>query len=130
MVSATISSKGIIGLFFREQKINASKYLGILDEFVTIHYALDDHWNASWSLQDGACPHRTPAVFHFLSEHFSDRVITLDYDKHTGSGMAWPPYSPDLTPCDFFFGGGPGRPGIPTNSRNNCGTQTTHQYSM
>ncbi|GBO12654.1 hypothetical protein AVEN_14407-1 [Araneus ventricosus] len=55
-------------------------------------------------MQDGARPHRTPAVFDFLSEHFNDRVIALDYDKHTGSGMAWPPFSPDLTPCDFFFG--------------------------
>ncbi|GBM47867.1 hypothetical protein AVEN_91850-1 [Araneus ventricosus] len=105
MVWAAIFSKRINSSFFREQTINATKYLGILDEFVAIHYALHDHWNASWFLQDGACPHRTPAVFDFLSEHFSDRVIPLDYDKHTGSGMAWPPYSPDLTPCDFFFGG-------------------------
>ncbi|GBL73478.1 hypothetical protein AVEN_159474-1 [Araneus ventricosus] len=47
MVWAPISSKGIIGPFFREQTINAAKYLGILDEFVAIHYALDDKWNAS-----------------------------------------------------------------------------------
>ncbi|GBO45985.1 hypothetical protein AVEN_246438-1 [Araneus ventricosus] len=109
MVWTAISSKGIIGTFFQEQTINAAKYLGILDEFVAIHYALDDHWNASWFIQDSARRHRTPAVFDFLSEHFNDRVIALDYDKHTRSGMAWPPYSPDLTPCElerhFFFGG-------------------------
>ncbi|GBL79930.1 hypothetical protein AVEN_28972-1 [Araneus ventricosus] len=88
MVWAAISSKGIIGPFFREQTINAAKYLGSLDEIVSIHYALDDHWNASWFMQDGARPRRTPAVFDFLSEQFNDRVIALDYDKHTGSGMA------------------------------------------
>ena len=38
-------------------------------------------------------------------EHFDDRVVALDYDIHTGSGMTWPPYSPDLTPCDFFLSG-------------------------
>ncbi|GBN07683.1 hypothetical protein AVEN_16643-1 [Araneus ventricosus] len=101
-----------------------------MDELAAIHYALDDHWNASWFMQDGARPHRTPAVFDFLSEHFNDRVIALDYDKHTGSGMAWPPYSPDLTPCDFFLWGYLKRPGIPPNFTYNCGTQTTHQYSM
>ncbi|GBM99203.1 hypothetical protein AVEN_235221-1 [Araneus ventricosus] len=105
MVWAAISTKGIIVPFFREQTINAAKYLGILDEFVAIQYALDDHWNASWFMQTGARPHRTPAVFDFLSEHFNDRVIALDYDKHTGSGMECPPYSPGLTPCDFFLWG-------------------------
>ncbi|GBN01085.1 hypothetical protein AVEN_94206-1 [Araneus ventricosus] len=126
MVWAAISSRGKIGPFFLEKTLNAAKYLGILDEFVAILYALDDHWNASQFMQDGARPHRTPAVFDFLREHFNDRVIALDYDKHTGSGMAWPPYSPDLTPCDFFLWT---RliPGIPPNSTNNFGTQTTHQ---
>ncbi|GBM60197.1 hypothetical protein AVEN_273508-1 [Araneus ventricosus] len=47
MVWDAISSKGIIGPFFREQTINVAKYLGILDEFVAIHYALSDRWNAS-----------------------------------------------------------------------------------
>ncbi|GBO34651.1 hypothetical protein AVEN_27957-1 [Araneus ventricosus] len=106
MVRATIVwAKGIIGPFFREQMINAAKYLGILDELVAIHYALADHWNASWFMQDGAYPHRTPAVFDFLREHFNDHVIALDYDKHTENGMAWHPCSPHLTPYDFFLWG-------------------------
>ncbi|GBM52787.1 hypothetical protein AVEN_34200-1 [Araneus ventricosus] len=57
MVWSAISSKGTIGPFFQEQAINAAKYFGILDEFVTIYYALDHHWNASWFMQDGARPH-------------------------------------------------------------------------
>ncbi|GBM04725.1 hypothetical protein AVEN_44855-1 [Araneus ventricosus] len=56
-------------------------------------------------MQDGARPHRTRSVFDFLSEYFNDRVIALDYDKHTESGMAWPPYPSDLTACDFFLRG-------------------------
>ncbi|GBM61424.1 hypothetical protein AVEN_70781-1 [Araneus ventricosus] len=47
MVWDAISSIGIIGPFFREQTINVSKYLAILDEFVAIHYALSDRWNVS-----------------------------------------------------------------------------------
>ncbi|GBM24281.1 hypothetical protein AVEN_158848-1 [Araneus ventricosus] len=60
--------------------------------------------DASWFMQDGARPYRKSAVLDLLKEHFKDRVIALDYDKHTGSDMAWPPYSPDFTPCDFSLG--------------------------
>ncbi|GBN25711.1 hypothetical protein AVEN_172025-1 [Araneus ventricosus] len=55
-------------------------------------------------MQDGIRPHRSVEVFDFLSEHFDDRVVSLDYEIHTQSGMDWPPYPPDLTPCDFLFG--------------------------
>ncbi|GBM82910.1 hypothetical protein AVEN_230477-1 [Araneus ventricosus] len=58
-----------------------------------------------WMTGDGAHPHRTPAVIYFLREHFNDRIIALDYENHTESDMAWPPYSPDLTPCEFFLWG-------------------------
>ena len=27
----------------------------------------------------------------------------LDYPQFTGTGTAWPPYFPDLSPCDFFL---------------------------
>lgn len=57
-------------------------------------------------MQDGIRPHRTTAAFDFLSEHFNDRVIALHYDIYTGRGLAWPPYSLDLTLCDFFSLGG------------------------
>lgn len=26
------------------------------------------------------------------------------YEKFVNGGMAWPPYSPDFNPCDFFCG--------------------------
>lgn len=105
MVWAAISSKGLIGPFFRTGTITALRYLEILREFVAIQNALDDAESTSWFMQDGARPHRTADVFNFLSEHFNNRVIALDYPTHTGSGMDWPPLSPDLTPCDFFLWG-------------------------
>ncbi|GBN95219.1 hypothetical protein AVEN_120653-1 [Araneus ventricosus] len=55
-------------------------------------------------MQDGVRPHRTAEVFDFLSEHSDNHVVALYYEMRTKSGMVWPPYSPDLTPCDFFGG--------------------------
>ncbi|GBM03630.1 hypothetical protein AVEN_203195-1 [Araneus ventricosus] len=40
-------------------------------------------------------------VLNFLEEYFDDYLIALDNPKDTG--MDWPPYSPDLNPCDFSF---------------------------
>ncbi|GBN72554.1 hypothetical protein AVEN_123377-1 [Araneus ventricosus] len=54
-------------------------------------------------MQDGARPHPTEKVFRFFDEYFGNKVIALDYPKFTGTGMDWPPYSPDLTPCDYFL---------------------------
>ncbi|GBO16026.1 hypothetical protein AVEN_216859-1 [Araneus ventricosus] len=56
-------------------------------------------------MQDGARPNRTEKLFRFLDEYFGNRVIALDYPKFTGTEMDWPPYSPDLTPCDYFLWG-------------------------
>jgi len=42
-------------------------------------------------------------VFTVLHEYFGERVIALGFPKYTGAGMDWPPYSPDLTPCDYFL---------------------------
>ncbi|GBN12470.1 hypothetical protein AVEN_118299-1 [Araneus ventricosus] len=56
-------------------------------------------------MQDGPRPHRTENVFRFLDEYFGKRVIALEYPKFTVTGMDWLPYSPDLTPCDYFLWG-------------------------
>lgn len=50
---------------------------------------------------------------------FEDRVIALNYSNLAGTGMNCLPYSPDLTPCEYFlcvtlkgivFWNNPGRP--------------------
>ncbi|GBO20394.1 hypothetical protein AVEN_176011-1 [Araneus ventricosus] len=69
------------------------------------HTALEDRPKIEWFMQDGARPHRTEKAFRFLDEYFGNRVIALDCLKFTGTGMDWPPYSPDLTPCDYFLWG-------------------------
>ncbi|GBL88896.1 hypothetical protein AVEN_158995-1 [Araneus ventricosus] len=77
----------------------------ILEQFVSTQLALEDRPRIKWFMQDGARPHRTEKVFRFLDEYFENRVIALDYPKFTATGMDWPPYSPNLTPCDNFLWG-------------------------
>lgn len=55
--------------------------------------------------QDGARPHRTFEVFEAIKKQFGQRVIALDFNKHFEGGLSWPPYSPDLNPCDFYLWG-------------------------
>lgn len=58
-----------------------------------------------WFMQDGATPHRTREVFEILFKKFGTRVIGLGFEKFHDGGIIWPPYSPDLNPCDFFLFG-------------------------
>ncbi|GBN75338.1 hypothetical protein AVEN_6332-1 [Araneus ventricosus] len=85
--------------------ISSERYITILEQFVSTQIALEDRPRIEWFMQDGARPHRTEKVFRFLDEYFGNRVIALDYPKFTGTGMDCPPYSPDLTPCDYFLWG-------------------------
>lgn len=104
-VWAAVCSRGIIGPFFIHGTITSERYVAILRQFVATHRAFEDPPDSEWFMQDGARPHRTEQVFSFLHEYFGERVIALDYPKCTRAGMDWPPYSPDLTPCDYFLWG-------------------------
>ena len=56
-------------------------------------------------MQDGAAPRRTQEIFEALHKVYDTRVIGLGYPKFAREGLEWPPYSPDLNPCDFFLWG-------------------------
>ncbi|KAK9688465.1 hypothetical protein QE152_g35295 [Popillia japonica] len=56
----------------------------------------------AWFMQEGARPHQ---VSNILEEHFGNTIIGLDAQQFTGGGITWPPYSPDLNPCDFYLWG-------------------------
>lgn len=98
-----ISSCGIIGPFFFEGNVNHERYREMLEnDFIPTAQgleAVDDFW----FMQDGATPHRTIDVFNLLDEHFHGRVIGLNYESRYGCGIEWPPYSPDLNPCDYYL---------------------------
>ena len=56
-------------------------------------------------MQDGATPHRTKEVFKAIYNVYGNRVISLGYPKFSHGGIEWPPYFPDLNPCNFLLCG-------------------------
>ena len=54
-------------------------------------------------MYDGATPHCTKQVFEAIYNVYGNRVIGLGYPKFAHEGIEWPPYYPDLNPCDFLF---------------------------
>lgn len=104
-VWCALSASGLIGPYFFEKTITSDAYKAVLDQyFVPTAHGMNGI-DGYFFMQDGARPHRTSKVFEVISEHFDDRIIGLDSLKHTGNGMDWPPYSPDLNPLDFYLWG-------------------------
>ncbi|GFR08755.1 t-complex protein 1 subunit delta [Trichonephila clavata] len=105
LVWCAISSHGVFGPIFIDGTLSAANYRKFLDEefipFLQGHDLVQGHW----FMQDGARPHRTADVFEVLNEHFSDRIIGLDYPSHFQGRIEWPPYSPDLNPCNYYLWG-------------------------
>lgn len=100
-----MSSQGIVGPFFFDNTVNGERYKNMLEtEFIPIAQGMDAV-EGFWYMQDGAMPHRTQAVFDVLDEHFHGQVLALGYESRFGCGLNWPPYSPDLNPCDYFLWG-------------------------
>ncbi|GBM29000.1 hypothetical protein AVEN_40751-1 [Araneus ventricosus] len=96
-------SRGIFGPFFMRETISSARYSTILEQLDSTQLALEDRTRIEWFMQDGVRPLRTEKMFRVLDEYFGNRVIALDHPKFSGTGMDWPPYSPDLTPCDSFL---------------------------
>lgn len=104
-VWCAIGAKGIFGPIFFDHNVTGASYRKmLLEEFIPYAQALDAVDN-NWFMQDGALPHRTNDVFDVLDHHFPRRVIALDFPDRRDGGLDWPPYSPDLNPCDYFFWG-------------------------
>ena len=105
IVWCAIASNRVIGPYFFENRdgesitVNSDRYLNMLKKFylpaLRRHNEVDD----IIFQQDGAPPHYALVVRSWLEEKFGDRVISRGFDNF------WPPYSPDLNPCDFIFGG-------------------------
>jgi hypothetical protein len=88
----------VIGpFFFAEQSITGSIYLDMLENFAMPQ--LEELGNEIMFQQDGAPPHWSLIVRHFLTETMPGRWIGR------GGPIPWPPRSPDITPLDFFLWG-------------------------
>ena len=53
----------------------------------------------AYFMLDGAAPHIAISSKYVLSDIFQDRLIGKDFTF----SLNWPPYSPDLTPADFWL---------------------------
>lgn len=104
-VWCAICEEGIFGPVFIDQTVNGERYLRLLRERFIPYAQGMNAVDRYWFMQDGANPHRTIDVLDFLDEHFTGRVLGLDYPMRHDGGIDWPPYSPDLNPCDFFLRG-------------------------
>ena len=103
---------GIIGPYFfeddqgRTSTVNQENYREMIQNFYLPELRAQARkrnnlfkMKTQWFQQDVAPPHTARETRHFLKQHLEGRFISL-YDV-----VEWPPYSPDLTPPDFFFGG-------------------------
>lgn len=104
-VWCAMSSTSIIGPVFLTENVTGERYCQMLNENVFPYIVGTGDLEDYWFMQDGARPHRTNDVFNLLSEYFGNRLIGLDSKKYTGEGLDWPPYSPDINPCDFSLWG-------------------------
>lgn len=106
-VWAGVINSHLIGPFFIYGTLNGARYLDLLrDNIVPAIAALFPNPNNPmlpsediWFQQDGAPPHFTQAVRHYLDTVFPQRWIGRR------GAIEWPPRSPDLTPLDFFLWG-------------------------
>lgn len=94
-----LSSQGIIGPFFFTQNVNQFTYLEMLRNNAMPAVMSLQNWEECVWQQDGAPPHWALSVRAYLREQFGENWIGRD------GPIAWPPRSPDLTPCDFFLWG-------------------------
>ena len=105
-VWAALSSEGIIGPIFIDQSVDKDVYEGILND-----YFLPEAQRMGWLdgkhffQQDGAPPDTCRENLEIINRHFGPRVLAHRYPEIFGQGQIWPPYSPDLSPLDFFLWG-------------------------
>ena len=97
---------GVIGPFFFEDTegksdtVKTANYLEMIKKKVIPALKRRDRYTTCVFQQDGAPPHCSKKAIECLTEKFDeDRLISRN------SSFAWPPYSPDLNPCDYYLWG-------------------------
>lgn len=98
MAWCAIAKTKVIGpYFFENGNVTGESYRNMLIHYAFPRFAsLPDDYIFH---QDGAPPHYSNRVRAYLDNKRPDNWIGR------GGPVAWPPRSPDLTPCDFFLWG-------------------------
>ncbi|XP_046422204.1 uncharacterized protein LOC124180565 isoform X1 [Neodiprion fabricii] len=99
---AAISVKGIY-LQFLESTVTAESCKQLLETKFFPYAKKRGLVKNFYFMQDGATLYWTHEVFEAIHRVYGNRVISLGYPKFAQGRLEWPPYSPDLDPCDFFL---------------------------
>jgi hypothetical protein len=86
-------------LFPCGQTIDGANYKQLLEEYALPFLKKKRMMRKVVFMHDGAPPHFSRVVRNFLETTFKSRIIGR------GFNWFWPPRSPDITPCDFWFWG-------------------------
>ena len=95
LVWCAISAKRVFGPFYFEDTFDQHNYLDMMKKFFWPKILKTADYKKYHFQQDSATPHTATAVQTWLGQKFENKFI----DKNL-----WPPRSPDLNPCDFFYG--------------------------
>ena len=101
MVWAAVSSKGLIGPYYFHKNgahisVTKESYQECILWFVE-QLKKRRLLTSAYIMQDVATPHASISTKMLLRSKFGDKVVGK------GFNMEWPPYSPDLTPVDFWL---------------------------
>jgi hypothetical protein len=96
LVWCGISASRVFGPFYFSETVNQVNYLDMLKNFFWPKLLDTADYKKYYFQQDGARPHTAETVQTWLTSKFGQKFL----DKES-----WPPRSPDLNPCDFFFVG-------------------------
>lgn len=101
MVWAAVSSKGLVGPYFFHKNgshisVNQHTYCDCVAWFIA-QLKQNRMLKGSWFMQDGASSHTALKSRTLIKENFPEKSIGKYLD------VSWPPYSPDLTPADFWL---------------------------
>lgn len=98
-----IIDRYLIGPVMLPNRLNGESFLQFLEQ--NLNENLEDVPLAirrnMWFMLDGAPPHFSVNVRHFLDSRFPNKWI----GRGNEAPIQWPPRSPDLNPCDFYLWG-------------------------
>ena len=99
-VWCAMSKNQLIGpFFFEDDTVNGENYLSMLQQFFIPEIRKLHKLQSIIFQQDGAPPHFSVDVRHYLDSRFPNRWIGR------GDAVRWAPRSPHLIPLDFYLWG-------------------------
>lgn len=81
----------------RSESVNGERYRFAIQNHLVPFMRQKRSFSSAMFQQDGAPPHTAHETQDLLRRLFGNRIISKGFE------FQWPPYSPDLSPCDFWL---------------------------